>query len=148
MEELEATLSRAFELSLIEVSPDLSRYVDLTIFWRIMDNNLLSATSNEARSIFGISLKQPLRTQEEAEIISTHLLPEPTRVNSLPHSSLSATSTPNPRTDPENATRTSNVINTNFLDSFVDTPFPAQSFFALGQDFVGNADDWMNWTGM
>ena len=31
-------------------------------------------------------------------------------------------------------------------DVYADTPFLAQNFFALGQDFVGNADDWFNWT--
>lgn len=85
-------------------------------------------------------------------MLSTHLLPEPTRVDSVAQTSTSAVNTPAARNgvppvgnssyDPSNQQIQSNAT----TDAFLDTPFLAQNFFALGQDFVGNANDWFNWT--
>lgn len=38
------------------------------------------------------------------------------------------------------------LSSTQAFDQSIDTPFLAQDFFALGQDFVGNVDDWFTWT--
>lgn len=129
-------------------SPDMSRNVDLTIFWRVMSNSTRANMTNDAKSIFGPSLRQLPRSQSEAEIFSTHLLPKPTRVNSLHHSSGSATSTPAARQNGDLTTAGYIHVagDNNFLEPLVDVPFLEQNFFALGQDFVGNADDWFNWT--
>lgn len=72
-------------------------------------------------------------------MLSTQLLPDPTRVNSLPYFPFSTASTPVMVNGghPDTFGRTA-------LDSS-DAPFLAQNFFAIGQDFVGNAEDWFNW---
>lgn len=72
-------------------------------------------------------------------MLSTQLLPEPTRVRSLPYPSHSAGSTP--------ASINGNNLGmaSHALVESADTPFLAQNFFSIGQDFVGNADDWFNW---
>lgn len=113
-----------------------------------MSNSTRANMASDSNSIFGPSLRQLPLSQNEAEIFSTHLLPEPTRVNSLHQNSGSAISTPAARYggDPLVASN-SNVPGNNYLlEPLIDTPFLAQNFFALGQDFVGNADDWFNWT--
>lgn len=87
----------------------------------------------------------------EGEMLSTHLLPEPTRVDSVAQTS-SSVNTPAARNGTAPAGDNAYILSNQqtqgnvTTDTFLDTPFLAQNFFALGQDFVGNANDWFNWT--
>lgn len=148
LQNFEAAISKAFESSSIN-SPHLSSYVDMATFWRIMDSHSASAIPAEARSIFGPSLRLHAKARGESELLSTRLIPEPTRVHSLLHPAASSASTP-----VDNAS-SSIAVNSNAMGDFTnllgpdlvaDSPFLAENFFALGQDFVGNADEWFNWT--
>ena len=134
----------------MEDSPDLLRRVDLTMFWRLMDNGTRTDLTSDTNSMFGPSLRQGAGSHGEAEMLSTHPLPEPTRVTTLHNISGSVTSTPATRPAGALPTFINDTMagNTGLLEPLVDSPFLAQNFFALGQDFVGNADDWFNWTDM
>ena len=147
LQKFEATVSKAFVTS-SAASLHMSNYVDMEPFWRIMDSTSLGTVPIGSRSIFGSSLKLKPRSRVEAEHLSTRLIPEPTRVHSLARTSHSNTSTPVETRRP--STRRSSALeeaSTGMaVDLFADSPFLAQNFFALGQDFVGNADDWFNWT--
>lgn len=145
-------VSRAYESSSYDHSPNLSKPVDLTTFWKILDNTLVTVTHVDTRSIFGASLTLNPVSRPENDVLSTRLLPEPTRVHSLPHPTFSTVTTPvAPSSFGPSMARSSNhnditYLNTTIPDAYADTPFLAQNFFALGQDFVGNANDWFNWT--
>lgn len=136
----------------MENSPDLSNLVDLATFWKILDNTLSSLTSASPNNIFGHSLRSHVTSRVEGEILSTHLLPEPTRVDSVAQVSNSAANTPVTRNGQSSTrggargTSSQQMLDIPATDAFLDTPFLAQNFFALGQDFVGNANDWFNWT--
>lgn len=135
----------------MENSPDLSNLVDLATFWKILDNTLPSSMSTNS-NIFGPSLRPQVSSRMEGEMLSTHLLPEPTRVDSVAQTSASSVNTPaarngvNPTGDDRHNISNQHIQSTPTADMFLDTPFLAQNFFALGQDFVGNANDWFNWT--
>lgn len=152
LQKFETTLSKAYESSLMENSPDLSNLVDLATFWKILDNTLPSSVSNSHNDMFGPSLRPQVTSRVEGEYLSTHLLPEPTRVDSVAQLSSSTVNTPTTRNGVK-STRGGNhgaqyqpMQDLSATDTLLDTPFLAQNFFALGQDFVGNANDWFNWT--
>ena len=145
-------VSRAYESSSYNNSPNLSKHVDLTTFWKILDNTFVPETRTGTRSIFGKSLTFKIMSRPENDVLSTRLLPEPTRVQSLPHLAFSTATTPSalngfvrPMADLSDQNDPA-FLDTIIPDAYADTPFLAQNFFALGQDFVGNADDWFNWT--
>lgn len=151
LQNFESTLSKAYETSLMENSPDLSNLVDLATFWKILDNTLPSPASSLPNNIFGPSLQPQVTSRVEGEMLSTQLLPEPTRVDSVAQVSNSAVNTPTVRGG-SRSTRGNIGMNEQQVqdipatDALLETPFLAQNFFALGQDFVGNATDWFNWT--
>lgn len=150
LQRFEATVSKAFQNSSTN-SPHLSSYVDMAAFWRIMDSHSASTSPEGAKSIFGPSLRLQAKARGESELLSTRLIPEPTRVHSLAHLSASNASTPIDRADAGRSLTAGikgfdDFSNGLGPDLFSESPFLAENFFTLGQDFVGNADDWFNWT--
>ena len=92
----------------------------------------------------------PSKVETEKPSI-TFDFPEPTRVHSLSKTSTSAQSTPAGSAVGYNSVNQMNDMSNpssiaQAFDQNIDTPFLAQDFFALGQDFVGNVDDWFTWT--
>ena len=140
---LEAKVARAYNSSATEQVPNRSQHVDLTSFWRIMDNTLASSSPRNA-SIFGNTLTATRTASNEAEVLSTRPIPEPTRVHSLASHQNTAASTPTAPSIGTNG-QTGETV-TDFLD--LNSPFLAQDYFAMGQDFVGNVDDWFSFEGL
>lgn len=145
-------MSKAYESSLMENSPDLSNLVDLAAFWKILDNTLPSSISTGSNTLFGPSLRPQVTSRPEGEVLSSHLLPEPTRVDSLAPNAASSSNTPAAwngtavQTNRSYDTSIQPLQHSTTTDTLLETPFLAQNFFALGQDFVGNVNDWFNWT--
>ena len=155
LQEFERTVSKAYESSSYDNSPHLSKHINLSTFWKIIDNTVIPGGHGGTRSILGSSLTLGFVSRPENDVLSTHLLPEPTRVHSLPHATSSAAATPYtansvgqsiPAYNNHSFHDDSAYLNGIMPDAYADSPFLAQNFFALGQDFVGNADDWFNWT--
>jgi hypothetical protein len=117
-------------------------FIDLDLFWEIIESSFVTELPRATKPYFGASLssyRQPIRSEE---VLRPRLLPEPTRIGSdvsrrndntdpAPAMQLPtfATGHPNPTADllpPENG----------------ETSILAQNYFALGEDLVGNLDDW------
>lgn len=153
LRQFERVVSRAYESSIAESSSNLSNFVDLTAFWSILDDTQARTASNSVDTIFGASLRLMHASTPDGEVLlSSHPIPEPTRVQSLPKAFGSTSSTPvqvagvHPQFTQIQDTVGIRSNVTQSVEQIGDTPFLAQNFFALGQDFVGNADDWFTWT--
>lgn len=116
-------------------------YIDLTIFWEILESSLINEERDPRGLKLGSSLTPHYYPLANAEELNAHPLPEPSRLqNVITPSSLSSI---------EQRRRTSLVGNyapvmdpMNAIND--DFAVLAQSYFAQGQDFVGALDDW--WT--
>lgn len=108
------------------------------MFWEILDSAAISEKADTKGLVFGRSLRANARPSMVAEELNARLLPEPARVMAAgsPVGGLITQQTPN---------ATSNAIFTTENQPFYfndDFNVLAQSYFAQGQDFVGNMDDW------
>ena len=114
----------------------------MNLFWDIIESSFINELPETAKPYFGPSLTSHRQTVQPGEVLRTRLLPEPTRIGPeidrraddtpsaldlLPSSSM-----PNPQ-DPE-------VDLLAPVDG--EASILALNYFALGEDFVGNLDDW------
>lgn len=118
---------------------DKSLVIDLSRFWEILDYS--SGFSDNRGSLFGSTLFSESATRAH-EVSSTTPLPEPTRIGV---SSRTAHQTPSNagalRQDPEHGFDTG-MLSTQ-LDIYGDQySMLAENFFAQGQDFLRNTEDW------
>lgn len=114
---------------------DGKTYIDLSLFWEILEACFTSEQSAAAEGYFGRSLLYRQNNPGSSDVVNGRLLPAPTRLDR----NASMTSTP--------------LVSSAFNQSHVTASagaFPsvddqlqvlAQSYFAQGQDFV-NLDDW------
>lgn len=113
-------------------------YLDLTLFWEILESSLISESSDQNGIQLGTSLKSQTKSSATTDEVDAYLLPEPNRLD---------TSISTPNTTHENSSSADQVVqNMSHPDllnsSHDDFAVLAQSFFAQGQDFVGSMDDW------
>lgn len=110
-------------------------YIDLSLFWEILESCFTSEQSAATEHYFGPSLLSNNTNHSSTDVVSGRLLPPPTRLDR----NASTTSTP---------TLSSTIPQEQFQPNTVGFPSVddqlqvlAQSYFAQGQDFV-NLDDW------
>jgi hypothetical protein len=114
---------------------DDKTYIDLSLFWEILESCFTSDQSAAAEGYFGPSLLSKHAHRTSTNLVSGRLLPRPTRLDP----DTSTTSTPAmPSTVPQDQLQSDP---TNFASIDDQLQVLAQSYFAQGQDFV-NLDDW------
>ncbi|KAJ9602024.1 hypothetical protein H2200_013384 [Cladophialophora chaetospira] len=142
IERFEQVVSASYRDPTSQQALDSRVFIDLNLFWDIIESSFINELPETARPYFGPSLTSHRQTIQSGEVLRTRLLPEPTRIgpdiDHRPNEAASAfdllppSSMPNPQ------------------NSEVDLLAPvdgeasilAQNYFALGEDFVGNLDDW------
>ena len=145
MEAFEQEVSTSFHNSAAAGTPNSSIFIDLNLFWDIIESSFVSELPRAADSYFGTSLILHRHQAESSEVLRSRLLPEPMRLNQ---------ETVTPATVYTGQTPvTSRAMENNPFDSQLQFPAAgglpedglsilAQSYFAQGQDFVGTLDDW------
>jgi hypothetical protein len=117
---------------------DESLVIDLSRFWEILDYS--SGFSDERSSLFGSTLFSESGNKAH-EVSSTTPLPEPTRIRVSRRTSQAPG---NNAAVPQEADHT---IDTGILPTQMDIhgdqySMLAENFFAQGQDFLRNTEDW------
>ena len=122
--------------------PESRVFIDLNLFWEIIESSLVTELPQTAKSYFGASLASYRQPVHSEEVLRTRLLPEPTRIGSDASRRIDdagSASTSQPQTlvsDPANGA--ADLLPP--VDG--DASILAQNYFALGDDLVGNLDDW------
>ncbi|KAH0843247.1 C6 transcription factor [Fonsecaea pedrosoi] len=136
IEAFEKVVSDSFHDSASQRSPDTRIFIDLSLFWEIIESSFVGELPKDADVYFGASLTSHRQSSSSGEVLRSHLLPKPTRLNH--HSTTSAglaTALP-----PRDTIRDSEGRNVDFMNEGVS--ILAQSYFAQGQDLAGSLDDW------
>ncbi|KIW82602.1 hypothetical protein Z517_05629 [Fonsecaea pedrosoi CBS 271.37] len=136
IEAFEKVVSDSFHDSASQRSPDTRIFIDLSLFWEIIESSFVGELPKDADVYFGASLTSHRQSSSSGEVLRSHLLPKPTRLNH--HSTTSAglaTALP-----PRDTVRDSEGRNVDFMSEGVS--ILAQSYFAQGQDLAGSLDDW------
>ena len=117
-------------------------YLDLDLFWEIIEASEVGELPRAADGYFGTSLTSYRQASQSEEVLRTRLLPEPTRISS----DLSRT------VDDAEAVSALRLpalgLDTQYNGAASLPPIGneasilAQNYFALGEDLVGNLDDW------
>lgn len=140
VEQFEQVVSASYRDPSSQQDVDSRVFIDLNLFWDIIESSTVNELPPTAKQYFGPSLTSHSSGVHSGEVLRTRLLPEPTRIgNEIDH-------------------RATDVVPTlglpqsvaNFPTSEMDLLPPidgeatilAQNYFALGEDFVGNLDDW------
>jgi hypothetical protein len=123
-------------------APDSRIFIDLSLFWEIIEASFVGDLPRKDDAYFGTSLTSILQPPRSEEVIRKQLLPEPTRVSSNVNSS-------DGHSDPAAAPQQSSLPPAGPATESQSLPpadgsaaILAQDFFALGDDIVGNLDDW------
>jgi hypothetical protein len=112
-----------------------NRYIDLRLFWDIIESCFASELPMGSENYFGSSLLSYRTLHNAAEVVNGRLLPSPTRIER----GHSAANTPVQPLPFGTNVRPAGAIPGVLLPA--DDQVLAQSYFAQGQDFV-NLDDW------
>ncbi|KIX04972.1 uncharacterized protein Z518_05844 [Rhinocladiella mackenziei CBS 650.93] len=144
IESFENVVSTSFYNAAARNTPDSHVFIDLSLFWDIIESSFVSELPKAADSYFGPSLTLHRQASYSAEVLRSRLLPEPTRLNHEgvtrmleDHEAVSSTHVPNP------AQNSADISATEFAPPPDDeVAILAQNYFAQGQDFVGSMDDW------
>lgn len=145
IEHFEKVVSTSFDNSAASDSPNPNIFIDLSLFWEIIESSSSSELPRTTDSYFGASLIWHRRNSHSAEVLRSRLLPEPTRIS---HEGVTP-SVSNPRSAGAMSRLPSFAPTVSHMqlpgtESSQDEGLSilAQSYFAAGQDFVGNMDDW------
>jgi hypothetical protein len=135
-------VSNSYRESATQRNGDSRVFIDLDLFWEIIEASAVGELPQTGDAYFGPSLTSYRQPHHSEEVLRTRLLPEPTRLgsdaNRIPGS---AGATPclqltNLGPDPQ-------YNGTGYLPSMTnEASILAQNYFALGEDLVGNLDDW------
>lgn len=112
---------------------DGKTYIDLSLFWEILESCFTSELSAASENFFGSTLHSLPSNATSANVVNGRLLPPPTRLDRQP----STTATPilmNGDAQYQSGTRVFPPVNDQLQ-------VLAQSYFAQGDNFV-NFDDW------
>lgn len=138
-------VSTSFDNSAVSNSPNPNIFIDLSLFWEIIESSSSSELPRTVDSYFGSSLIGHRQNSHSAEVLRSRLLPEPTRIS---HEGVTP-SVSNTRSAggmsrlPSFAPSASRLQVPDLQSSQEEgLSILAQSYFAAGQDFVGNMDDW------
>ncbi|KAF2138878.1 uncharacterized protein K452DRAFT_85780 [Aplosporella prunicola CBS 121167] len=123
-------------------TPQQSVFIDLTLFWEILESVLTSESADASGSLFGSSLWPHRRAYVAgaSEVVSTRLLPDPTPVGD--GVAINRSKRRDVTADP--------FASAELLGQFglagddQEMAVLAQSYFAQGQDFVRGIDDLWN----
>lgn len=118
-------------------------FIDLSLFWEIIESSFADELPKSADFYFGTSLTRHRQSSHSGEVLRSRLLPEPTRINhdGVTPASQSAVSATAARLSSSLANPAQ--LPAGDLGSTTDeVSILAQSYFAQGQDFVGSIDDW------
>ncbi|KIV79601.1 hypothetical protein PV11_07152 [Exophiala sideris] len=138
LEAFERAVSASFHNSARPTTSGSRVLIDLSLFWEIIEASSIDGLPKTADSYFGTSLTIYRQPSHSAELFRSRLLPEPTHINETgaTHDSGQAIwSDRGDNTVPMASSELASSLNN-------DAAILAQSFFAQGDDFVGNMDDW------
>ncbi|KIX95239.1 uncharacterized protein Z520_09156 [Fonsecaea multimorphosa CBS 102226] len=141
IEEFEKVVSTSFHASASQRPPDSRIFIDLSLFWEIIESSFVSELPQNAGSYFGASLMSHRQSSSSGEILRSRLLPQPTRLShhgASPRAAEDAESTA--ALPPHDSLLETDIRNVDFRNEGVS--IPAQSYFAQGQDLAGSLDDW------
>jgi hypothetical protein len=146
LEAFEKVVSRSFNNTSTErISSNV--FIDLSLFWDIIESSFVSELPTAANSYFGSSLLQHRQVSQTGEILRSRLLPEPTRINSEGVTPVAAVFGAGSAMSPSTASAAQvPAAWETMVDDFIppmddELAILAQSYFAQGQDFVGSMDD-------
>ncbi|KAK6369707.1 hypothetical protein LTS17_009157 [Exophiala oligosperma] len=146
LEQFERVVSTSFHDSVGRSEADRRVFIDLSLFWDIIESSFTSELPRAADSYFGTSLtvhRQPLNT---ATFFRSQFLPEPTHINENGMASggvgepFAGSSAPQLSPPSNNVVPGISVVDQ--VDPFHEGAILAESYFAQGDDFVGSMDDW------
>ncbi|KIW31360.1 uncharacterized protein PV07_03016 [Cladophialophora immunda] len=140
IENFEKVVSDSFLDSASQRPPDPRIFIDLSLFWEIIESSFVSELPKNADGYFGASLTSHRQSSSSGEVLRSRLLPKPTRLNhhgTTPRSEDAESAVALP---PRDYTRASEIRNVDYMNEGVS--ILAQSYFAQGQDLAGSLDDW------
>ncbi|KAI1616986.1 hypothetical protein EDD36DRAFT_151370 [Exophiala viscosa] len=136
LEAFERVVSASFRDSAPPTTSGSRVLIDLSLFWEIIEATSIDGLPKTAESYFGSSLTMYRQPSHSAEVLRSRLLPEPTHINDTG-------ATHGQASFQDLGDSTMQLANSEFVSSLDnDAAILAQSFFAQGDDFVGNMDDW------
>lgn len=145
IDKFEQVVSTSFHDSASDSAPDSRVFIDLSLFWDIIESSFASELPQTAESYFGVSLATYYQPSHAAEILRSRLLPEPTRINEDGSSPVveNVRSIPVRPGESTYVRPVTQMPPSDFAPSLDDeVAILAQSYFAQGHDFVGSMDDW------
>lgn len=138
-------MSTSFHNSAAIGTPNSNIFIDLNLFWDIIESSFVSELPRAADNYFGTSLTLHRHDSQSAEVLRSRLLPEPMRLSheTFTPTAPSAGQTPY-ITGPVNGNQYSSQLQSTIAPGLPEDGLSilAQSYFAQGQDFVGSIDDW------
>ncbi|OAP54272.1 hypothetical protein AYL99_11373 [Fonsecaea erecta] len=139
VEAFEKVVSNSFHDSASHRPPDSRIFIDLGLFWEIIESSFVSELPTNADGYFGASLTSHRQLSSSGEVLRSRLLPKPTRLNHGTTSRVEGSESAAALL-PLDSTRESENQNVDFINEGVS--ILAQSYFAQGQDLAGSLDDW------
>lgn len=142
IQQFEQAVSASYHDPSAQQNVDSQVFIDLNLFWEIMEFSFVNSEGPQtAKPYFGASLTSFRSTVHSEEVLRTRLLPRPTRIGAdVPHRS-EPTGSALDMLPPTSVSYSTNSV-AGLLPPADETSISAQDYFALGQDFVGNLDDW------
>ncbi|KIW67627.1 hypothetical protein PV04_06864 [Phialophora macrospora] len=142
IEQFEQVVSASYRDPTSQQALNSRVFIDLDLFWEIIESSFVTELPQASKSYFGASLASYRPRIRSEEVLRPRLLPEPTRIGSEV-SRRNDTTDPAPAMQlPSFATGNSNPTVDLLPPENGEASILAQNYFALGEDFVGNLDDW------
>ena len=145
LEKFERIVSSSYQESGLQRNPESRVFLDLSLFWEIVEASIIGELPQTTKPYFGTSLTSYRQSHHSEEVLRTRLaLPEPTRITSDVNrlatngGTAPAPSLPNLGGDLQYSSASYLPVNGD------EASILAQDYFALGEDLVGNLDDWWN----
>ena len=142
IQRFEQAVSASYHDPTSQQNADSRVFIDLNLFWEIIEFSVVKKDQPQAANpYFGASLTSFGSAAHSEEVLRTRPLPRPTRIGSdVPHGPEDAGSAIDMLLPVSASNPTDSVAD--LLSGVDETSILAQNYFALGQDFVGNLDDW------
>ncbi|OCT52056.1 putative C6 transcription factor [Cladophialophora carrionii] len=142
IERFEQVVSASYREPTSQHVPNDRVFIDLDLFWEIIESSFVTELPRTTKSYFGASLASHRQLIHSEEVLRSRLLPEPTRIGS-DVSRRDDNADPAPAIQlPTLAAGPSNPTPDLLPPENGEASILAQNYFALGEDLVGNLDDW------
>ncbi|EXJ59024.1 hypothetical protein A1O7_06455 [Cladophialophora yegresii CBS 114405] len=142
IEQFEQVVSASYREPTSQQLPDSKVFIDLDLFWEIIESPFVTELPRTTKPYFGASLashRQPIHSEE---VLRSRLLPEPTRIGSDVNRTDDNTDPAPAMQLPTFAADPSNPTPDLLPPENREASILAQNYFALGEDLVGNLDEW------